>query len=288
MLYRVATRRSALNVRSGPGKRYSIVRALAHGRTINITTDKVENGFRKIGYREWAKAKFLVPAVGGPAPGPTSPPGPAPTGTLKDKVVAILEDTSIRINFRCESRRVWPSAFRIIARYVRADRIKVQQHAPPGRVFPFGEGPRSHYALYKPAVGPDKLNILSIPVHWDLGPVTERSSVVHEAVHALADRSAGRPGYIPLISIKDEIAAYLAQVMYLRLKGIRNWTTGRWWNAVFDAAQPIADRLLRGEGYEVSLDERLDLEAAIRNRDYDTGRVYDDMATDIIPYDGIG
>lgn len=53
----VSTQNNSLNVRSGPGTKYSIVGSLSKGTKVNVTA--VSNGFSKIGTNKWVSSSYL-------------------------------------------------------------------------------------------------------------------------------------------------------------------------------------------------------------------------------------
>ena len=74
-----------------------------------------------------------------------------------------------------------------------------------------------------------------------------RSDIVHESVHALVDLFR----YTKATELSDEVAAYLAQALFMRSIGLK--VTGGEAKAIFDAAIAIIDGHKLGKGKQVRL-----------------------------------
>jgi hypothetical protein len=142
---------------------------------------------------------------------------------LIDKISFVLADDAIEVS---------PRKLRQVADAIEKGRIDVVV-ADTGPQLAAAYSPHSNKMTLRNAQVPDS----------GLG----RSDIVHESVHALVDMFR----YTQATALSDEVAAYLAQAIFMRSIGLR--VTGGEAKPIFDAALAIIDAHQLGKVSQVRL-----------------------------------
>jgi hypothetical protein len=117
---------------------------------------------------------------------------------LKDQVVRILNERAVgKIDFHLQSLQICGRGLREVGGRIRRGDIEVYHYAKlkaPARYFPKRD------AIVVRTVGDD---------------IASKGMIVHEAIHALLDLKKA----VDTTALSDEVAAYIAQVIYLLHSG---------------------------------------------------------------------
>ena len=145
----------------------------------------------------------------------------------KDGALKVLRQTFLeRVNFKFDGGagevEITGKSFKTIVGLIEKDDMEVKVHPDLD-----GEGVWRHEerTLYIPRI---------------TGRIQE-ATVVHESLHGFFYFEN-----IPMLSIQEEAACFLVEVMYFRMTGL---SPARYDHPVFKAARPMADAILRANAY---------------------------------------
>lgn len=142
---------------------------------------------------------------------------------LADEVAAVFSDRQVRaIDFTLEKLIVNPQRLHSVGQAIKQKRIAVELKSTGDKLG----------AAYSPH--PNRMTLGSGDL---LKSPMGRAGVLHEGVHALVDLYEVQS----LTVLEDEVAAYLAETIYLRAWGHRVRTDHAETKAIYDAAWGLVD-----------------------------------------------